>query len=433
MRILIVSDHYPPAVGGAERQTRLLGQIFRARGDEVAIAVPWYGGAPREKDDAGVAVHRVRQLRTAIPRLVRNTSQRHAPPFPDPVTVRDLRRVIRAFAPDIVHSHGWMTYSCAVALRNDDTPLLVTARDYGFFCANRTLVHDGAPCSGPAVVKCLGCAGRYYGVPKGWIAAIGVYLSRPLVRRRLAGIHSISTFVASTMREHLLESGPGRRGRAREFVIPSFRAETTEVVDQATLQAHLDALPTDPFILFVGGFRRVKGIEMLLAAYERLVDPPPLVLIGTYTWDGPTDFPPNVTALTRLPHSVVMAVWDRALFGATPSLWPEPFGSVVHEGMSRGKPVIGTDHGGHSDMIVDGENGRLVPPGDVYALTQAMRELIEDPALRDRLGRAARDRAQQFSSEAVIPRFIRAFEEVAATRRRNGDTTDAAEPVARAR
>jgi glycosyltransferase involved in cell wall biosynthesis len=128
-----------------------------------------------------------------------------------------------------------------------------------------------------------------------------------------------------------------------------------------------------------------------------------------------------------------MAAWDRALFGATPSLWPEPFGSVVHEGMSRGKPVIGTDHGGHSDMIVDGESGRLVPPGDVYALTQAMRELIDDPALRDRLGHAARDRAQLFSSEAVIPRFIRAFEEIAATRRRNGDTTDAAEPVARAR
>jgi glycosyltransferase involved in cell wall biosynthesis len=111
-----------------------------------------------------------------------------------------------------------------------------------------------------------------------------------------------------------------------------------------------------------------------------------------------------------------MEAWERALFGVTPSLWPEPFGSVVHEGMSRGKPIIGTDHGGHTDMIVDGENGRLVPPGDVHALTLAMQDLISDPARRDRLGRAARERAERFSAAAVIPQFIRAFEELGAGR-----------------
>jgi glycosyltransferase involved in cell wall biosynthesis len=416
LRLLIVSDHYPPAIGGAERQTRLLGQIFRARGDEVAIAVPWYKGAASVHDDDGVTVHRVRQLRTVLPRLVRDSGQRHAPPFPDPVTVRDLRRVIRSFEPNLVHSHGWMTYSCALALRSRETPLLVSARDYGFFCANRTLLRDGAPCSGPSITKCPGCAGRYYGVPKGWLATLGVYLSRPLVRRRLSGVHSISTFVASAIRTHLLESGDGRRHPASEFVIPSFRDETTDEVAPGSLQPFLDALPDRPFILFVGGFRRAKGVEVLLEAYARLTDPPPLVLIGTYTWDGPDAFPPNVTALTRLPHAAVMEAWERALFGVTPSLWPEPFGSVVHEGMSRGKPIIGTDHGGHTDMIVDGENGRLVPPGDVHALTLAMQDLISDPARRDRLGRAARERAERFSAAAVIPQFIRAFEELGAGR-----------------
>ena len=52
--------------------------------------------------------------------------------------------------------------------------MLVSARDYGYFCATRTLLRKGEPCSGPAPLKCLACAGDYYGRPKGWVAAAGV-------------------------------------------------------------------------------------------------------------------------------------------------------------------------------------------------------------------------------------------------------------------
>ncbi|HZQ10367.1 MAG TPA: glycosyltransferase family 4 protein, partial [Anaerolineae bacterium] len=76
-----------------------------------------------------------------------------------------------------------------------------------------------------------------------------------------------------------------------------------------------------------------------------------------------------------------------------------------YEGMSRGKAVIGTTPGGHTDMIVNGETGLLVPQGDVEALTQAMRELLDNPALRERLGRAACERAMLFTADVVIPRF----------------------------
>ena len=64
------------------------------------------------------------------------------------------------------------------------------------------------------------------------------------------------------------------------------------------------------------------------------------------------------------------------MFGVAPSLWPEPFGSVVHEGMSRGRALIGTTPGGHADMIEHGVTGLLVPAGDAAALREAMRSLI---------------------------------------------------------
>ena len=92
-----------------------------------------------------------------------------------------------------------------------------------------------------------------------------------------------------------------------------------------------------------------------------------------------------------------------------PSLWPEPFGSVVHEAMSRGKAVVGTTPGGHTDMIEHGRTGLLVPAGDTGALTEAMRTLIENPALRKRLGTEARARAREFTAEVVVPRYERMY------------------------
>jgi glycosyltransferase involved in cell wall biosynthesis len=102
------------------------------------------------------------------------------------------------------------------------------------------------------------------------------------------------------------------------------------------------------------------------------------------------------------------------MFGVMPSLWPEPFGSVVHEAMSRGRAVVGTRPGGHVDIIEDGRSGLLVPPGDADALREAMVRLIEDTDLRDRLGAAAAVRAQRFTAEAVIPQFEQLYERVLA-------------------
>jgi glycosyltransferase involved in cell wall biosynthesis len=67
----------------------------------------------------------------------------------------------------------------------------------------------------------------------------------------------------------------------------------------------------------------------------------------------------------------------------------EPFGQVVAEGMVAGLAVVGSDAGGPSELIVDGKNGLLVPPGDVTALAEALVRLRNDPELVASLGEAA--------------------------------------------
>ena len=118
----------------------------------------------------------------------------------------------------------------------------------------------------------------------------------------------------------------------------------------------------------------------------------------------------DTVVLENVPHRAVMAAWERSLFGVIPSLWPEPLGSVVYEGMSRGKAMIGTAPGGHTDMIASGETGLLVPAGDVHALSEAMQALIDQPALRERLGRAARERARLFTASVAVPQFERVYQ-----------------------
>jgi glycosyltransferase involved in cell wall biosynthesis len=170
----------------------------------------------------------------------------------------------------------------------------------------------------------------------------------------------------------------------------------------------LEQLPREPFILFVGALRRVKGVPELLAAYESLAAPPPLVLVGTLEPDTPT-IPTNVEVLTDLPYEAVLRAWDRSLFGVMPSLLGEPFGTVVCEAMSRGKAVIGTTPSGHTDMITNGATGLLVPRGDVALLAHAMQTLIDQPELREHLAEAARARASEFTAEVSLPRIERLY------------------------
>jgi glycosyltransferase involved in cell wall biosynthesis len=405
VRILIASDHYPPFIGGAQRQTWLIAHELERREHRVVVATVWQDRTPAREDDHGVRVRRLKQLRTVAPLVRGPARRRHQPPFPDPVTVLELRRLIDRFGPDVIHAAGWFSYSCAAALLGRDVPLVVSARDYGFSCANTTLMQGDQLCSGPGLRKCMACAGEYYGVPRGWAAATGVLGFRPLIKRKTAVLHSVSQFVDMVMRRDLMDGEAIARTPLE--VIPSFRFE-----DEAPAKGNDDilrGLPERPFILFVGALRRVKGIQTLLAAYRRLADSPPLVLLGTREVDTPRDLPPKVVVIEGLPNWAVLEAWDRSLFGVFPSLWPEPFGSVVHEAMSRGKAVVGTTPGGHADMIEHERTGLLVPAGDAEALEQAMRTLIDDAALRERLGTGGRARARRFTADVVVPQYERLY------------------------
>lgn len=406
LKVLLVTDSYPPLVGGATFWSRQVAREMSECGHSVTIATSWQPGTPAFEQDGAVAVHRLRDLTSRIPGISADPYRHNPPPFPDPEAVLRLRRLVKSTRPDLVHSYGWLTHSVAAALLGTDVPLLVSTQDYGNICALRTLFRHGEICTGSAPVKCLECAGSAYGSAKGTAAVAGIFGSRPLMRRKVTHVHSISRYVANAIERDL-------RPRVPISIVPNFSEDHPETSLDEEILAQL---PDQPFIFFVGALRRVKGIPELCSAYEILDSPPPLVLAGPLAPDTPEQFPDGVTVLTSVPHPTVMAMWDRALFGVFPSRWPEPLGNVVYEAMSREKAVIGTRPGGHEDMIDDGRSGLLVDAGDVEGLAAAMSRLLGDTELREVLGTRARDRARAYTAQAVLPELERLYYEVASSR-----------------
>jgi glycosyltransferase involved in cell wall biosynthesis len=96
------------------------------------------------------------------------------------------------------------------------------------------------------------------------------------------------------------------------------------------------------------------------------------------------------------------------------SVTPEPFGQVIVEGMSAGLPVVATDAGGPAEIIDDGIDGLLYPPGDADALADRLRRLADDPALRTRLGAAALESSKRFTAEAAAVQVTSVYERVLA-------------------
>ena len=79
--------------------------------------------------------------------------------------------------------------------------------------------------------------------------------------------------------------------------------------------------------------------------------------------------------------------------------------TCLMEAMAMGKPVIATRVGGIPDIIVDGENGLLVPPGDALALRQAMQRLVNTPQLREQMGAASLRSVAEFQAKSVVSRI----------------------------
>jgi glycosyltransferase involved in cell wall biosynthesis len=385
----MVSQFYPPIMGGEERHVYNLSRGLAARGHSVGVVTLATDGDERIANEDGITVWRVCGWSQRLMGRHRGSERPYAPPVPDPGVMLRLRQIVREFQPDVIHGHNWLINS-VYPFESRSIPVVSTLHNYGHACAtHRMMQGDVVPCDGPSIMKCAKCASVHYGRVAG-PAIVGAHrLTSPMRQRRTAAFISVSEAVA----KH-------GRGAAGDEVIHNFIPSLEEIQRTLETTPRPGFLPDGDFALFVGDVTVDKGIEVLLEAWKLIAPAIPLVILGR-THGLPID-QPNVVVVGGHDHAVVLASMAAARFVVVPSRWADPCPTVVLEAMAAGTAVIGSDTGGISDMVDNGVSGVLVPPSDVPALAGAMATLLSDRSLTDKLAEEGYVRVRAFTLPMIV-------------------------------
>lgn len=366
MRILHIGKYYAPERGGIERSMQDLAESSVARGNHVAALVHQRPGTWRHATGtrAGVEVHRVGCYGALLYTPL-------SPGFPF-----QLRRVLAAFKPDLLHLHLPNPSSFAALL-------LAQARRLPW------VVHWHADVPADAPDWRLRAAYRAY---------------RPFEQAMLRRARAI----IATSQPYLDASSALAPWRSKVSVVPLGIGPAP-----AALATEPWPLPTGLRLLAVGRLSRYKGFDVLLAALVQVPDAS-LVLVGA----GECERELRAQALElglqdrvgfagALDDDRLASAYASADALVLPSIdRGEAFGLVLLEAMRAGLPAVASEVAGSGIgfVVEDGKCGLLVPPRDAGALASALSRL-EDPALRARMGTAAHARwADAFTLEREADR-----------------------------
>jgi glycosyltransferase involved in cell wall biosynthesis len=377
MRILELTQRFPPALGGVERYVERLGRELTAAGASVEVV-------------------------TSDLLRDRPFSREEFPDSPGPVRVRRHRAVLAVPAPhgvgivvpgmlsdalrsqvDVVHAHAFGHFPLwagrlARALRG--VPLVVTPHSdpgtgtprsqlWSRFEA-RSTVHGADRTVALSQIEAT------------WLTGLGVPVER--IRVIPAGIDR-SEFIGIRRTDRRQRAATvlfvGRLDLAQKGLEPLVRAMALLPAD---LGARLRLVGED-----WGGRDRVLSLARSLGIEDR------------------------VNALGAISRKDLLGEYASADLLVLPSLF-DSFPVVVIEAMAAGLPVVATRVGGVPEIVAEGQTGLIVPPGDPERLADAMRAVLSDPAKGAEWGEEGRRRSARFDWSEIVPEYVRLFSEVTA-------------------
>lgn len=197
-------------------------------------------------------------------------------------------------------------------------------------------------------------------------------------------------------------------------------------IDRQAIRHHLGVADDDIVIGSVGNYREVKRLDRLIAAVAEILRSEPRVRLELI---GEGDLRPALERQIR-----TLGLGDRiCLHGSLPDAVPlypafdivaqvsdrEGLPNALLEAGAAGRAIVATAAGGTSEIVLDGETGRLIAIDDQEALVRALGSLVADAALRERLGAAAqRHVAATFGMDRFISGFADVYETLAMRKRR---------------
>ena len=300
-------------------------------------------------------------------------------------SARALDGLLAQVKPDVVHLHHvhhHLTPSVVDVAQRRGIPVVWTVHDYELICPAGLLFSQGAPCEA--------CRGHRY--------------DQAIARRCKRDRWDFSALAAL---EKALHAAAGLWSRIDRFLCPSqfladrlmaFGVPPERVFHQPNF---VDAPVSPPAMgsgwLFAGRLSQEKGVEVLLQAARRLPGRR-LDVVGS----GPLEARMREDAATLSNVAFFGHVSKEALnrkltetaVVAVPSVWYENQPFAVTEAQAAGRAVVASRIGGIPELVEDGVDGVLVPPGDPVALADAVESLLSNPTRLSSLGESGHRRVR---------------------------------------
>jgi glycosyltransferase involved in cell wall biosynthesis len=302
--------------------------------------------------------------------------------FIDFAAIRTMRQKLRAGEIDVIHAHNGRTaLSAALAVKLERRGAYVLTQHF--------LIPSRATRTGL----------------KGWVSnALHRWISRG------AG-HIIA--ISDASRRGIEERGESANGNVTTVPNGIAAPDPAKLSPAAEVRASLGIAPGRPLIVCAARLEREKDVASLIAAMPAVIAATPNA-VCVVAGDG-SERAARAAQIQQLglTGSVMLAgfredamsIINAADLFVLPSL-AEPFGLVLIEAMSLGKPVISTDAGGPREIVENGRTGLLVPPADPVALGAAISRLLLDEKLRHSMGASGMKR---FQENYTLPRMTAAI------------------------
>jgi glycosyltransferase involved in cell wall biosynthesis len=364
LRIAVFTGHFHPHVGGVERYARAIFSRLVRRGHAVALVTAAVGGGPSREVVDGIEVARL----PVLPLF----GARFPVPLPGP-SLLDGLAWLRRFHPGVVVTNtrffpaSWLGTRFA---RAGGLPHLHVEHGSGHVEL------------GGAVANRLSAAIDHG--PGRWVVRSAT---------RCVGVSgAVVDFLA-----HLGRPGAGLLSNGVDLPGPGG--------DRDAARAQLGVGAAEPLALYAGRVTTDKGVLVLLEALERL---PSLHLAVAGDGEALPELRrraagrPRLHLLGQVAPAQVLRLLSAADLFVHPSCCAEGLPSAILEAAAAGVAIVATPQGGTVEVVASPEHGLLVPRGDPAALAAAMGRLVDDPALRSRLGARARQRvAERFSWDRI--------------------------------
>ena len=402
MRVLLAHKFWE-LTGGADVFFRETERVLRENGHKtfmVATGAPQVGQPSNlelmtaPKHDTGGMLDKARQLPSAIYDRVKRDR---------------FRDIIKEFRPDVVHIFAinvHLSLSLIDAAKAEAVPIVATFNDYKHICPNYKLFAGGNIC-----MSCKG--GKFY---------------KTAVKNCCKGSRALSI---ASMIEAYTHKFMGLYDKIDHFTFSSeFLARTTQefwanreiswskLLNPFNSSQYKNSGDFEAFGLYFGRIIDEKGVDRIIDAAGE-VEGYPIKIIG----NGPDEERlrarvaherlDNVEFLGPKWGADLNALLSKANFVIVPSIWHENFPYVINQAFAFGRPVIGANRGGITELVENGERGVIFNPNRPEELAAAIRDLANNPQEARRLGANAKTYSDAlFNDETSLENLMHAYRSV---------------------